>query len=152
MRRGPSAQLARPLAMVGVNIMAAESDAQARRLATTQQMSFADLIRGARGLSRPPIDDIETYWSPREKMQAMGMLQRSIVGGPDTVRHGIEELVAETGADELMVVSDIYDHAARLRSYELIAEAAQFGGRIDTPPFITSRTARTAPMSAVGSP
>jgi luciferase family oxidoreductase group 1 len=120
----PSAQLDRPHAMIGVNIIAAETDADARRLATTQQMSFADLFRGARNLSRAPIDDIDSYWSPRERAQAMGMLQRSIVGGPDTVRAGIAQLVAETGADELMIVSDIYDHAQRLRSYEIIAEVA----------------------------
>ena len=121
----PSEQLARPYAMVGVNAVAAETDEQARRLATTQQMSFADIFRGARGLSRPPIDDIESYWSPMEKAQAMRMLGRSIVGSPETVRTGIETLVAETGADELMVVSDVYDHATRLRSFELIAEAAR---------------------------
>lgn len=120
----PSAQLARPHAMIGVNIVAADSDGEARRLATTQQMSFADLFRGARGLSRPPIDDIDTYWSPRERAQAMGMLQRSIVGGPETVALGMERLIAETGADELMIVSDIYDHARRLHSYELISAAA----------------------------
>ncbi|MXP41111.1 MsnO8 family LLM class oxidoreductase [Altererythrobacter soli] len=120
----PSAQLARPHAMIGVNIIAAETDDEARRLATTQQMSFADLFRGARGLSKPPIDDIDSYWSPRERAQAMTMLQRSIVGSPETVAQGIDRLVAETGADELMIVSDVYDHAQRLRSFELIASAA----------------------------
>ncbi len=73
------------------------------------------------GLSRPPIDDIESYWTPAEKAQAMHMLARSIIGSPNTVRAGIDALVAETGADELMIVSDVYDHAARLRSFELIA-------------------------------
>ena len=66
----PSGQLDRPYAMVGVNIVAAETDEKARRLATTQQMSFANIFRGARGLSQPPIDDIETYWTPMEKAQA----------------------------------------------------------------------------------
>jgi len=127
----PSAQLDRPHAMIGVNIIAAETDAAARRLATTQQMSFADLFRGARGLSRAPIDDIEEYWSPMERAQAMQMLARSIVGSLATVRDGIAALVAETGADELMIVSDVYDHAARLRSYELIADAA--AGLADAP-------------------
>src|SRR6476659_7228611 len=120
-----SKQLDRPYAMVGVNVIAAETDREARRLATTQQMSFTNIFRGARGLSRPPIDDIESYWSPAEKAQAMSMLARSIVGSPDTVRSGIDALVAETGADELMIVSDVYDHAARLRSFELIAGAAR---------------------------
>ncbi|MDR6954840.1 luciferase family oxidoreductase group 1 [Ancylobacter sp. 3268] len=120
----PSAQLSRPYAMVGVNVIAAPTDAEARRLATTQQMSFADIFRGARGLSRPPIDDIESYWSPMEKAQAMRMLARSIIGSPETVRAGLAALVAETKADELIVVSDVYDHAQRLRSVELIAQAA----------------------------
>jgi luciferase family oxidoreductase group 1 len=120
----PSAQLDRPHAIVGVNIIAADSDAEARRLATTQQMSFANIFRGARGLSQPPIDDIESYWSPMEKAQATRMLARSVIGSPETVRSGIDALVAETGADELIVVSDVYEHSARLRSFELIAEVA----------------------------
>ena len=120
----PSEQQATPYAMVGVNIIAADTDAEARRLATTQQMSFTNIFRGARGLSQPPIDDIETYWTPEEKAQASRMLARSIIGSRDTVRSGIAALVEETGADELIIVSDVYDHAARLRSFELIAEAA----------------------------
>lgn len=104
-----------------------ESDGEARRLATTQQMSFTNVFRGGRGLSRPPIDDIETYWSPTEKAQVARMLACSIVGSPDTVRLGIEALVAETGADELIVVSDVYEHSARLASFELIAHAAEAG-------------------------
>lgn len=118
----PSAQLQAPHAMVGVNIIAADTDAEARRLATTQQMSFANLLRGARGLSQPPIDDIEQYWSPREKMQASQMLACSIIGSPQTVRAGIDSLVAQTGADELIVVADIYDHQARLHSLALTAD------------------------------
>ncbi|MES2601962.1 MAG: LLM class flavin-dependent oxidoreductase [Pseudomonadota bacterium] len=121
----PSEQLEKPYAMVGVNVIAAESDAEARRLATTQQMSFTNMFRGARGLSQPPIDDIETYWSPSEKAQTMRMLARSIVGSPATVRTGINALVKETAADELIVVSDIYDHPTRLRSFEMIASAAR---------------------------
>ncbi|MGH6905982.1 MAG: LLM class flavin-dependent oxidoreductase [Geminicoccaceae bacterium] len=117
----PSKQQGRPYAMVGVNIIAAETDEEARRLATTQQMSFADIFRGTRGLSRPPIDDIERYWSPLEKARVEQMLACSIVGAPDSVRAGIDALVTETGADELIIVSDVYDHAARLRSFELIA-------------------------------
>lgn len=120
----PSAQLERPYAMVGVNIVAADDDATARRLATTQQMSFANLIRGARSLSQPPIDDIEAYWTPAEKAQAERMLACSIVGGPAAVRAGLDALLARTGADELMIVADIFDHAARLKSVALTAEAA----------------------------
>ena len=111
--------------MVGVNIIAAGTDREARRLATTQQMSFADIFRGTRGLSKPPIDDIDTYWSPIERAQAQQMLARSIIGSVATVRAGIDALLAETQADELIVVSDVFDHTERLRSFELIAEASR---------------------------
>jgi alkanesulfonate monooxygenase SsuD/methylene tetrahydromethanopterin reductase-like flavin-dependent oxidoreductase (luciferase family) len=111
--------------MVGVNIIAAETDAEARRLATTQQMSWANIFRGTRGLSQPPIDDIETYWTEAEKAQAQRMLARSIIGSPATVRAGVAALVEETKADELIIVSDVFDHGARLRSFELIAEAVR---------------------------
>ncbi|MDY7548559.1 LLM class flavin-dependent oxidoreductase [Glaciimonas sp. CA11.2] len=120
-----SAQQASPHAMVGINIIAAETDAEAQRLATTQQMSFTDMFRGARGLSKPPIDDIETYWSGAEKAQASHMLAFSVVGSKQTVREGLERLISMTGADELMIVSDVFDHAARLRSYEIIADIAR---------------------------
>ncbi|TBW41394.1 LLM class flavin-dependent oxidoreductase [Siculibacillus lacustris] len=119
----PSEQAAKPHAMIGVNVIAAATDAEARRLATTQQMAVTDIFRGTRGLSRAPIDDIDTYWTPTEKAQAQNWLSCSVIGSPDTVRAGIAALVAETGADELMIVSDVFDHAARLRSYELIAAA-----------------------------
>ncbi|CCB67225.1 MULTISPECIES: LLM class flavin-dependent oxidoreductase [unclassified Hyphomicrobium] len=125
----PSQQLDRPYAMVGVNVIAAETDREAKRLATTQQMSFANLARGARQLSQPPIDDIETYWSPGEKAQATAMLARSVVGSPETVRAGLKALIDETAADELMIVSDIYDHALRLRSFEIIADTQNADAR-----------------------
>ena len=118
----PSDQLDKPYAMVGVNIIAAESDAEAKRLATTQQMSFTNIFRGSRGLGKPPIDDIEDYWSPVEKAQVQRMLARTIYGAPETVRAGIADLVQETGADELIIVSDVYEHPKRLRSYEIIAD------------------------------
>lgn len=119
----PSKQLDRPYAMAGINVIAADTDHEAKRLATTQQMSFADMFRARQGVSKPPIDDIETYWSPQEKAQAMRMLARSVVGSADTVRTGLQAFIAETGVDELMIVSDVYDRQARLRSVELIAEA-----------------------------
>jgi luciferase family oxidoreductase group 1 len=124
----PSTQLDRPYAMAGINIIAADSDREARRLATTQQMSFAEIFRGARGLSRPPIDDIETFWTPLEKARASQMLARSVIGSAETVRAGIAAFVAETRVDEIMIVSDVYDHAARLRSFEIIAAAGREAG------------------------
>jgi luciferase family oxidoreductase group 1 len=119
----PSKQLETPYAMVGVNVICAETDREARHLATTQQMSFADILRNARGLSRPPIDDIDAYWTPNERAQAQRMLARSIIGSPGTVRTGLADLARETQADELIVVSDVFDHGLRRRSIELIAAA-----------------------------
>jgi luciferase family oxidoreductase group 1 len=118
----PSAQLDRPYAMVGVNVIAAETDEEARYLFTSSQQSFTNLFRGARGKLQPPIDDIESYWAPHEKAQAMNMLSCSFVGSPKTVREGLEGFIAETGADEVMVAAAIYDHGKRLRSYEILAD------------------------------
>ncbi len=119
----PSEQLDKPYAMAGINVIAAATDAEAKRLATTQQMSFTDIFTGRRGLSKPPIDDIDVYWSGHEKAQAMQMLARTVVGSPARVRAGLQAFIAETGVDEVMIVSDVYEHQARLRSTELIAEA-----------------------------
>ncbi|HET6669637.1 MAG TPA: LLM class flavin-dependent oxidoreductase [Pyrinomonadaceae bacterium] len=117
----PSKQLDHPYAMVGVNVVAADNDEEARRLFTTVQQSFTNLVRGAPGQLQPPLDDIEEYWTPAEKHQASRMLKHSIVGSAETVRRDLESFVALTKADELMVVSSLYDHAARIRSYELVA-------------------------------
>src|SRR5271155_4627603 len=118
----PSRQLEHPYAMVGVNVIAADSDEAARRLFTSAQQRTTNMLRGTRGLLAPPIDDIDLYWSPLEKLHASRMLSCSFVGSPATVRQALERFVETTGADELMVNSAIFDHAARLRSYELLAE------------------------------
>jgi luciferase family oxidoreductase group 1 len=118
----PSDQLERPYAMAGVNVIAAETDEEARRMFTTIQQAFCDLHRGTRGLMKPPIDDIEAYWSPAEKLTAEGMLTHSIIGSPKTVRAGLEKFVELTKADELMVVTSVFDHDARKRSFEILAD------------------------------
>ena len=123
----PSTQLDRPYAMAGVNIVAAETDAAARRLFTTSQQTFTNLVRGRPGPQQPPVDDIDEYWTPVEKVQASRMLKYAIVGAPETVREGLRRFVAATQVDELMVVTSVYDHAARVRSYEILAEAAHPG-------------------------
>jgi luciferase family oxidoreductase group 1 len=117
----PSKQLDRPYAMVGVNVVAADTDAEARRLFTTVQQSFTNLVRGTGGKLQPPIDDIEEYWTPAEKLHAERMLEHSIVGSAETVRRALTSFVASTNADELMIVCSVYDHAARVRSYEIVA-------------------------------
>ncbi|MFD1331357.1 LLM class flavin-dependent oxidoreductase [Methylopila musalis] len=120
----PSAQLDRPYAAVGVNVIAAETDAEARRLFTSTQQSFTRMFRGTRGLLPPPLDDIEAFWSDREKAQVSHMLSCSIVGGPATVRDGLARLAERTGADEFIAAAAIWDRDARLRSYDILAEAA----------------------------
>ena len=119
----PSTQLDKPHALIGVNVIAADTDDEARYLATSQQMSFADLFRGARGLMQPPIDDIESYWTPQEKAQAGQMLSCSVIGSRETVRKGVQKLIENTGADELMIVCDVFDPAKRLTSLTIIADA-----------------------------
>jgi luciferase family oxidoreductase group 1 len=118
----PSAQLNHPYAMVGVNVVAADSDEEARRLFTTIQQSFTNLVRGTGGKLQPPIDNIDDYWTPAEKHHASYMLKYSIVGSSETVRRELEDFVRLTMADELMIVTSIYDHPARLKSYDLIAQ------------------------------
>jgi luciferase family oxidoreductase group 1 len=117
----PSEQLERPYAMVGANAIVADDDETATRLFTSAQQSFANILRGRRGRLPPPIDDIESYWTAPEKERASAMLDRSFVGSPKTVRAGIERFAAETAADELIIAGAIHHHAARLRSYELLA-------------------------------
>ena len=117
----PSAQLQKPYAMAGAHVVAADNDAAARRLFTSAQQQFTNMVRNRRGKLQPPIDDIETYWSPVEKAQASGMLRYAIVGGPEAIKRGLDEFVALTGVDEMMIVAGIYDHAARKRSYEILA-------------------------------
>jgi luciferase family oxidoreductase group 1 len=118
----PSAQCDRPYLMIGVTGIAADTDAEGRRLFTSPQQAFANIVRGTRGRLRPPIDDIETYWSPAEKAQASAMLACAFVGSRDTLRPALDRFMEKTGADELMIASAIYDHAARLRSYEIFSE------------------------------
>lgn len=117
----PSAQLERPHAMAGVNVFAADSDAEARRLFTSAQQQFTNLLRGTPGQLPPPIDDIESYWTPMERAQSSARLAASFVGSAETVRRGLGDFIESTGVDEIIVSSMIYDHAARLRSYEILA-------------------------------
>ena len=121
----PSKQLDQPYAMVGVNVVAADTDDEAHRLFTTVQQSFTNLLRGAGGKLQAPIDNIDQYWSPAEKLYASQMLKYSIVGSAETVRKELQDFAALTKADELMIVTSIYDHSARVRSYHIVAENAK---------------------------
>jgi luciferase family oxidoreductase group 1 len=121
----PSAQLEEPYVMVAVNVIAADDDAMAERLFTSAQQAFTNVIRGTRGQLPPPVDDIEAHWSPAEKAHVSNILSRSYVGSPDTVRKGLESVIAETRADELIVAAAIHDHSARVHSYEILATVHQ---------------------------
>jgi luciferase family oxidoreductase group 1 len=117
----PSDRLERPYAMLGVNIVAAESDAEARRLFTSLQQQFVNLRRGQPGQLQPPLDDIDSYWSPLEKAGVEHALSYAIVGSSETVRRRVDDFIRTTSADELMVTAHVFDHAARLRSFEIAA-------------------------------
>ena len=119
----PSAQADKPYAMPALQVVAADSDREARRLFTSTQQAFANMQRNARGPLPPPIDDIETYWTPAEKDRASHMLTYAVVGSPDTVGNGLRQFIELTAADEVMIAGQIYDHSARLRSFEIVAEA-----------------------------
>ena len=117
----PSAQLAKPHAMVGVNVIAADTADEARRLFTSQQQSFVNLRRGAPRPLPPPIDDIDGYLTPVERMGAQQAYRYAFVGTAETIQPELEEFIAMTRADELMINGNIYDHVARLRSFEIAA-------------------------------
>jgi luciferase family oxidoreductase group 1 len=117
----PSETLQKPYAMAAANVVAAGTDEEARRLFTSQQQQFVNLRRGTPGLLPPAIDRIEDYAAPHELANVQRALARSYVGAPETVRRGLEGFLRETGVDELLVTGQIHDHAARLRSLELVA-------------------------------
>ena len=118
----PSRQLDRPYTMLGLNVIIAETDAQARYLFSSVQQAFTNLRRGTPGQIPPPIDDIDAYWSPQEKASASQTLLCSVVGSPETVERGILKFIEVTRPDEIITTAHIYDHAARLRSFKLLAD------------------------------
>ncbi|WP_323950970.1 luciferase-like monooxygenase [Aeromonas caviae] len=121
----PSARWPKPHAVVCVNLIAADTDREARFLFTTLQQQFLRLYRGDAGKLPLPVQTLGDEWSARELMAMEQTLARSLVGEPDRVRHGLKALLAETGADELMFNGPIVDHQARLRSFEIGAELMQ---------------------------
>lgn len=120
----PSARHPEPHAMVGLNVIVADSDEQAQRLFTSLQQRFLGMQRGQRGPLPPPVDDMDALWSPAEKAGVARMLAESVVGSPVTVRAGLRATAERTGADEFIVAGALYDFGARLRSYELLAQLA----------------------------
>jgi luciferase family oxidoreductase group 1 len=118
----PSRRLGKPQVMLAINVVAADSDAEARRLFTSQQLAFVSLRRGRPGLVPPPVDDIARVATPDERAGVDRALACAVVGAPATVRHGIDAFIARHRPDELMLTANVFDHAARLHSFELAAE------------------------------
>jgi luciferase family oxidoreductase group 1 len=121
----PSQYLAKPYAMMGVNVIAADTDAEARRLFTSQQQAFVYLRRGVPGLIPPPVESMDAIWTPQEKAMVEYALGVSVVGSPETVEHGLSNIINAMKPDEIIIPSHMYAQADRLRSFALIAEAKQ---------------------------
>ena len=119
----PSTRLERPYVMLGINVFAADTGTEARRLFSSLQQAFLNLRHNRPGLLPPPVDDFDRLLTPLDRAMIEDMLSCSVVGSPDTIRRGLAAFVARTGADELMVTSQIFNHTARLRSFEIAAQA-----------------------------
>ena len=118
----PSERLAKPYAMVAMNVFAADADAEARRLFTSLQQQFVNLRRGTPGPLPPPLDGVEGAFAPHEIAMIEHSLACSAVGAPETVQARLAAFIAETGADEIIITGQIYDHAARVHSFGIAAD------------------------------
>ncbi|AZO72521.1 MAG: LLM class flavin-dependent oxidoreductase [Mesorhizobium sp.] len=118
----PSAELDKPYVMLGLNVFAAPTDAEARLLFTSLQQAFVNLRSGRPGQLPPPVENYDRDLDPVAKTMLAQALSCAVVGSPETVRQGIDAFVRRTGADELMVTAQMFDHAARVRSFEILAD------------------------------
>ncbi|HVF70925.1 MAG TPA: LLM class flavin-dependent oxidoreductase [Chthoniobacterales bacterium] len=118
----PSPALAEPYVIVGASVFAAQTEAEAGRLFTSAQLQFLSLVRGRPGKLPPPVENIDDLVSPAERAAIGERTRYAAVGSPETVRGRFEEMIRLTRADEIILTAQIYDHAARLRSFEIAAE------------------------------
>jgi len=118
----PSATLKKPYAMAAIAVFAADRDAEAQRLFTSLQQSFVKLRRGTPGPLPPPVDTMDGLWTPVEKAGVEHAFAEAVVGSPATIQSGIKAFLKRTRVDELMVTAAIFDHAARVRSFEIVAQ------------------------------
>jgi luciferase family oxidoreductase group 1 len=123
----PSAQLDKPYVMLGFNVFAADTDQEAQLRATSMQQAFINLRSGRPTRLKPPVEGYLELLSPPERAMLDSVLSCSAIGAPDTVARQLKDFIARTGADELMITSQIFEHAARLRSYEITAEIQRAG-------------------------
>jgi luciferase family oxidoreductase group 1 len=121
----PSDTLDAPYAMVGVNVFAAETEEEAQRLATSQQQMHLSLVRGTPGKLPPPIENMDDAWLPHERISVESMLRASIIGDAPQVKEKLQEFLESTQADEIIINSMIFDHAKRVRSYDIVADVWQ---------------------------
>ncbi|GMA62035.1 hypothetical protein GCM10025859_24750 [Alicyclobacillus fastidiosus] len=121
----PSDALDEPYVMVGLNVIAADTDHEARRLATTLQQQFLNLARNVQVPLQPPVDNMDDLWNPYERQAVEQQLGATIAGSPNTVAEKLQTFLHQTQADEIMVIAQVFDHEARLRSYEILAEIAK---------------------------
>ncbi len=120
-----SAALAEPYTMVGLPVLAADTDAQAQRLLTTPLQRFLALVRNQPVELKPPVDSMEGLWNPMEQQAVEARLAFAVVGDKASVRTQLQQVVDALGIDEVLAVTDTYEQADRLRSYEILAEAAK---------------------------
>jgi luciferase family oxidoreductase group 1 len=118
----PSERLEKPYVMIGLPIIAAATDDEAQFLASTPALKFLQLIRGEPFLLSPPVEDMDEIWTAEERVLVGTRLAASIVGGPETVARRLNAFLEQTRADEVMINSDAYEHAHRLRSYEIVSQ------------------------------
>jgi luciferase family oxidoreductase group 1 len=135
----PSERLHEPYAMAGVNICAADTDHEAARLFSSVQQQFINLRRGQPGPLQPPLASTEGLWSELEKRGADHTLREAIVGSPETVRDGLVAFIRKTGINEVLVTGQIFDHVARLRSFEIVSQVAGYGFNAPTQAENTAR-------------
>jgi luciferase family oxidoreductase group 1 len=119
----PSGFIEKPYAMLGLGAFAADTDAEARRLFTSMQQQFVNLRRGTPTQLQQPVDTMDGHWTEAEKAGIEHALAYALVGNRDTVRDGLKDFISMTEADEIMITTQMYDHAARKRSYEIVAAA-----------------------------
>jgi luciferase family oxidoreductase group 1 len=121
----PSREWPRPYAMACIAAFAADTDEAARRLFTSLQQSFVNLRRGQPAPLPPPVDSMDQRWSRAEQAMVEHAFREAVVGSRGTVRRGLDAFLERTAVDELMVTAAIYDHSARLRSFEIVAQTRE---------------------------
>jgi luciferase family oxidoreductase group 1 len=117
----PIGELKEPYAIACVNVIAADSDEEALYLSTSLYQSFLNVVRGTGKLMQPPVKSMDGLWDASERYAVQQMLRYSFVGSPATVQADLQQFLDETGVDEIMVGTNVYDHAARVHSYEILA-------------------------------